>query len=245
MADFYPPGYHEDRDGEAFLRRYAAQQARLPSLEGKRVLDVGCARGDFLSYLLGQGIDFEAHGIDAFSAGVKDNRIRFSNGIFDATDYPDGYFDLVMAWAVFEHIHSPTAYFREAARLLRRGGSLVILVTNANSFYGRYAYMEDVPRHTYHYSEQTLAAYGQKSGLSLKRVSFDDDIFDGRGRGTFRRQLGKLVGATVGRDIRGQLRFYHHIALKAGGALDGLIFTAHWEAKLRRSGVMIGHYEKP
>lgn len=244
MADFYPSGYHDHRDGDAFRERYRRQQAHLPPLDGLRVLDVGCARGDFLAYLL-ENADFEAHGVDAFSPGVDDPRIRFTHGDFDRLAHPDGSFDLVMSWAVFEHIHAPTAYFREAARLLRPGGRLVILVTNADSCYGRHAYTEDVPRHTYHYTEKTLAAYGRKCGLQLTGTLFGDDIFDGRGKGTFRRRIGRLAGWSWEREMRAELRLHHRLAMKLGGALDALVFSTHWEARLRRSGIMIGLYEKP
>lgn len=245
MADFYPTGYHDGRDAESFRQRYAAQRARLPALGGLRVLDVGCARGDFLSYLLDAGDAFEAHGIDAFSSGVNDSRVRFSRATFDRTEYPDAYFDLVMSWAVFEHVHTPSSYFLEAARLLKPRGKLVVLVTNADSCYGRHAHTEDVPRHTYHYSEATLAAFGRKAGLSLTDVVFDDGIFDGRGRGTCRRVLGRMVGATWEREMRGEIRWYHRVVMKAGGALDAVLFSTHWEARLRRSGIMIAYYEKP
>lgn len=244
MASFYSSDYHENRDGPEFRKRYAAQKARLPNLTGLRVLDIGCARGDFLSYLLDSSLAFEAHGLDAFSPAVDDSRICFRRGIFNHTDYPDEYFDLVMGWAVFEHVHTPTDYFMEASRLLRPGGQLVIQVTNANSCYGRYAYTEDVPRHTYHYTERTLAAFGTKAGLSLQRVEFDDEIFDGRGRGTFRRQLGRLAGVTWEREMRNEVNLLQKVVMKCGGALDGLVFSAHWEAQLRRSGNMVGYYEK-
>lgn len=245
MGAFYPAGYHDGRDGEAFRKRYAAQRARLPALGGLRVLDVGCARGDFLAYLMDAGDAFEAHGIDAFSSGVNDPRVRFTRATFDRTEYPDAHFDLVMSWAVFEHIHTPSRYFLEASRLLRPGGKLVILVTNADSCYGRHAHSEDVPRHTYHYTEKTLAAYGRKAGLSLSGVTFDDDIFDGRGRGTCRRTLGRLVGASWEREMRGEIGWHHRLVMKVGGALDALLFSTHWEARLRRSGIMIAYYEKP
>ena len=52
MGAFYPTDYHLGRGVEKFIRRYAVQKSLLPNISGKKVLDVGCARGDFLSYLL-------------------------------------------------------------------------------------------------------------------------------------------------------------------------------------------------
>ncbi len=244
MGTFYPAGYHDGRDAAEFQARYRRQAALLPSLAGRRVLDVGCARGDFLSFLLDRE-DFEAHGVDAYAGGVADPRIRFVPAELTDAGYPDAAFDLVMAWAVFEHLHHPTAYFDECARVLVPGGRLVILVTNADSLYGRMACMEDVPRHTYHYSEATLAEYGRKCGLRLDNVLFDDSIFDGRGRGTFRLLAGRLTGFSWEKWMRGELSAISRLAMKAGTLVDLVAFGTHWEARLRRSGVMIATYEKP
>lgn len=244
MTAFYPEGYHDGRDAEAFVARYRSQRALLPPLAGKRVLDVGCARADFLSFLL-DSEDFEAYGVDAFSPGVTDARIRFTRGAFDAAAYQPDTFDLVMSWAVFEHLHHPSTYFAEATRVLKPGGRLIILMTNANSLYGRAAYIEDVPRHTYHYTERTLAAYALKCGLHLSDIRFDDSIFDGRGRGTLRMLAGRLCGFTWEKAMRGKLPWPTRAAMKLGGALDAICFATHWEARLRRSGIMIATYEKP
>jgi len=59
MEAFYPTNYHHGRDSKEFARRYAVQKTFLPDISGKRVLDIGCVRGDFLSYLLNTGSVFE------------------------------------------------------------------------------------------------------------------------------------------------------------------------------------------
>src|SRR5687768_7239420 len=97
MAGFYPRDYHDHRDTPDHLRRYAIQRSLLPPLRGKRVLDIGCASGDFLAWLLDQGEPFEAHGVDAFSRDVRDPRIAFVHGVFSDPVHPDAHFDLVMA----------------------------------------------------------------------------------------------------------------------------------------------------
>ncbi len=244
MAMFYPPGYHDNRDTAESNKRYALQKAHLPALEGKRVLDIGCARGDFLSYLLGDTGDFEAFGVDAYSDYVTDKRIRFySESLLDLACEAQS-FDLVMAWAVFEHLHYPSAYFKKAAQLLKSNGEMIILVTNSESLYGRHAYTEDVPRHTYHYSASTLEKYGQKAGLRLTEIYYSDNIFDGRGTGTIAYALGKLAGFTWEKQMLGRLGLATKAALALGALLDKILFAFHWEASLKRSGVVIAKYAK-
>jgi ubiquinone/menaquinone biosynthesis C-methylase UbiE len=244
MGAFYPTDYHLGRGVEKFIRRYAVQKSLLPNISGKKVLDVGCARGDFLSYLLKTETEFEPYGVDAFSTGVVDQRICFKNGLFTDVEYESDYFDLVMSWAVFEHLHRPLEYFLEAARVLRPEGHLIILVTNSESAYGQYAFAEDVPRHTYHYSEETLNRYGERVGLTLKSIEYRDDIFDGRGFGTFKFLVGKSVGFTWEKSMLNRLRIHHRIAMRLGSIVDRIVFSLHWEASLKRSGIMVATYEK-
>ena len=70
MSAFYVDGYHDGRDTAGHQRRYARQAAFLPALESQRVLDIGCARGDFLAHLLARHPRLLAHGVDAYSSGV-------------------------------------------------------------------------------------------------------------------------------------------------------------------------------
>jgi 2-polyprenyl-3-methyl-5-hydroxy-6-metoxy-1,4-benzoquinol methylase len=38
-------------------------------------------------------------------------------------------FDIVTAWAVFEHLHNPSDYFFEVQKVLKPGGKFIFLVT--------------------------------------------------------------------------------------------------------------------
>ena len=173
-----------------------------------------------------------------------DNRICFKNALFTTVGYESDYFDLVMSWAVFEHLHRPAEYFSEAARVLRPEGHLIILVTNSESIYGQCAFAEDVPWHTYHYSKETLNRYGEGVGLTLKSVEYRDDIFDGRGFGTFKFLVGKSVGFTWEKCMLNRLMIRHRIAMRLGSIVDRIVFSLHWEASLKRSGIMVATYEK-
>ena len=64
MGRFYPPGYHEARDTEEHHRRYEVQAEYLHSLNREAVLDIGCARGDWLHFLKEQHPDIDAHGVE-------------------------------------------------------------------------------------------------------------------------------------------------------------------------------------
>jgi len=242
MARFYPSGYHERRDDARSRARYA-RQLELLELREDALLDIGCANGDFLAHALAARPGLRAVGVDAYSPGVRDARIEFHPRPLPECGLAAGSFPLVTAWAVFEHLHEPARYFREVERLLAPGGRFVFLVTNAESFFSRRAYREDVPRHTYHFSEPVLARYAGRTGLRMTRCRYDDRIFDGRGKGTLRWLFARAAGASWPAVRRG-LNPLQRTAAGAGRLLDGLVFGPHWEARLRRSGILVVEFRK-
>jgi len=243
IAEFYPTDYHDNRDSAEHIRRYARQFEYVKAFEFEKILDVGCANGDWLEYVKQNRPHVEMQGVDAFSRGVKNN-IKFYRCALTDADLPADYFELVTSWAVLEHVHTPLRYFQVVAQVLKPGGKFVFLVTNADSFYGRYAYSEDVPRHLYHFSKETLAAYADKVGLKLVRVDYDDGFWDGRGWGTFRYGLGRTFGFTWDKLFLKRLALTTKIAMRLGAIIDKIVFSTHWEAKLRRSGIIIATMEK-
>lgn len=239
MAQFYPDGYHENRDDEGHRKRYELQFSYIDEYDAQRILDIGCAKGDWLNFIKQRWTSAELYGVDAFSNEVKGNNIKFYRCQLPDADLPRDYFNLITSWAVFEHLHAPGQYFEAVSRLLCSGGKFVLLVTNSESIYGKYAYREDIPRHLYHFSEKTLKSYAEKYGLRLEKLFYDDRFWDGRGWGAFRFFFGKLFGIKW-RNIRlNRYGVLQRVALRFGGALDRFVFSTHWEAKLGRSGIMV------
>lgn len=239
MAEFYPTDYHDNRNDEHHRKRYELQFSYINEFSGKRILDIGCARGDWLNFIREKWIDSNLHGVDAFSSGVSGANIDFHKCLLPDAKLPVDYFDLITSWAVFEHLHTPAKYFEMVSKVLQKGGKFVFLVPNSESCYGRHAYQEDIPRHLYHFSEKTLRLYAESFGLKLENVYYDDRFWDGRGWGTFRLGFGHLVGVTWQSLYFRKLNLIQKIAMKLGGALDRLVFSTHWEAKMRRSGIMV------
>ncbi|NCC30466.1 MAG: class I SAM-dependent methyltransferase [Chloroflexia bacterium] len=239
MGRFYPTGYHDDRDTDLHWKRYERQSEYLPDLDGERVLDLGCARGDWLSYLKTRYPNIEVHGADAFCESVTDGDVIFHKGALPEIILPDAYFDVVTAWAVLEHVHTPAAYFYEVARVIKPQGRFVFLVPNADSLYGRMAFKEDVPRHLYHFSPRTIHAYASKFGFHIARIVFDDWLWDGRGWGVFRHLCRQLARIGWREFHEGQYGAVGKACLSLGSLLDFLVFSTHWEARLGRSGIMV------
>ncbi len=114
-------------------RRSSATFLAASRGSGRRILDLGCLCGASTAAYCEQFPDAEVHALDTsapalrYAHGLAEARglaIHFSQQNAEATDYPDGYFDLVVSHALF-HETSYSAFpkiMRECFRLLRPGG---------------------------------------------------------------------------------------------------------------------------
>jgi ubiquinone/menaquinone biosynthesis C-methylase UbiE len=100
-----------------------------------RVLDLGCGTGYLLRALADRYPDAEQFtGIDAAPEMVRtagatsgDDRLTFAVGVAEHIGYPDETFDLVVSTTSFDHWSDQQAGLNECARVLRRGGQLVLV----------------------------------------------------------------------------------------------------------------------
>ncbi len=102
-----------------------------PHARGKRVLEIGCGTGLILSRIA--EIADEAVGVD-LSPGMlthaRERGLEVVEG--SATDLPfeDASFDTVCSFKVLAHVEPIDVAFREAARVVKPGGHLVLEVYN-------------------------------------------------------------------------------------------------------------------
>lgn len=112
---------------EQVIRKSAAliEQQTSPG----RILDVGCGFGFFLNHMAGQG--WEAEGIEISAAGRRYAAEHFPGirvrpaGLPDP-GLPDRSCDAVTFFYVLEHLADPLGILREAHRILKPGGVLLL-----------------------------------------------------------------------------------------------------------------------
>ncbi len=104
---------------------------------GNRVLEAGCGMGRWVIHLSKRGMD--VIGIDYSENAVKsiekyDSRLRIDLGDVMGLPYKDDSFDVYLSFGVIEHVEeNRDRILREAYRILRPGGLIIVSVPLLNS----------------------------------------------------------------------------------------------------------------
>ncbi|MEA2574695.1 MAG: hypothetical protein QOH93_1993, partial [Chloroflexia bacterium] len=100
-----------------------------------RLLDVGCATGEFL--LAAKTRDWEVYGVETSPpAAAQAERLAGAivhAGTLETATFPHAHFDVITMWDVIEHLQDPRGYLQQIAALLRPGGMLSITTPNIHS----------------------------------------------------------------------------------------------------------------
>jgi 2-polyprenyl-3-methyl-5-hydroxy-6-metoxy-1,4-benzoquinol methylase len=181
--DYYLTNCHGYEDfvmsgGRKVGPRFIKALSLAGDLRGKRVLDVGCGRGEMIIQSAMRGAD--AWGIDYAQAAVD-----ICEGALDSIDpalrihahaeqmdvkalkFDDGFFDVVFMMDVVEHLypHELAQAFDELHRTIRPGG-LLVLHTSPNKVFEEVVYP--------HYSRRI-----NQAALALSRLfRFSDGLFN-------------------------------------------------------------------
>jgi len=104
---------------------------RYVDLEDKTILDIGCGVGAFVRRLREfsprvAGIDVDRERVTEGGNAVRDLALA----VGERLPFADGAFDIVLLHEVLEHVTDDQATLREAYRVLRPGGRVVIFCPN-------------------------------------------------------------------------------------------------------------------
>ncbi|MCC7534773.1 MAG: class I SAM-dependent methyltransferase [Deltaproteobacteria bacterium] len=143
--------YDERYRGEIFSQ-LEARLCELVGGQGLEVLEVGCGTGHWLERLSATGA--RVTGIDASREMLAAARARLPeaelvHGRAESLPWPDARFDRVLCVNAIHHFDDKRAFVREARRVVRSGGSAVIVALDPHSGEDRWW--------VYDYFESTLA----------------------------------------------------------------------------------------
>ena len=150
-----------------------AWMSQFRTIEGVRVLDIGCGSGKFVRYLRHRAI--EAYGVEP-SHVLYEHFLSEDDIFFNLTvdgfriKFPHDKFDIVTAFDVIEHVDEPVPFVENISQMLKPQGLCFVSTLDVASvparvlgkrwhFYNKY--------HMSYWSRDTLAKLASKSNLSL------------------------------------------------------------------------------
>lgn len=134
------------------------------------ILDYGCGTGEFLNYMKNKG--WTVYGVEpAETARQKANKLLNGNVSEKLETIEYNSVRLITLWHVLEHIHDLNSTLQTLKNLLTSDGLLIVAVPNPNSHDSKH-YKDkwagyDVPRHLWHFSQDTMTSLLKKNGLNL------------------------------------------------------------------------------
>ncbi|AFD08929.1 class I SAM-dependent methyltransferase [Solitalea canadensis] len=181
---------HTDGNSSLFEKIYNRVRAyslkrKLALVESKHakgsLLDVGCGTGAFLQTCKNAG--WNICGVEPGDKAASLAKTKVGDEIY-ASLFDEALnsqqFDVITMWHVLEHMPDLHKTIERLRSLLKPNGVLVVAVPNYNSYdalhYGEYWAAYDVPRHLYHFSQQSIKELFGSLGIQLmetKPMIFD------------------------------------------------------------------------
>jgi 2-polyprenyl-3-methyl-5-hydroxy-6-metoxy-1,4-benzoquinol methylase len=155
----------------SWINKYSEKKGTL--------LDFGCGTGHFLE-------EAKKSGWSTF--GVEPNetaRLQAQQKSLSVTTKieelePNQKYSVITLFHVLEHVHELHKTTKKLIRILDNGGKLLIAVPNYQAYdatyYGNYWASLDVPRHLYHFTQESMQHLADTFGLEL--ISQEPMVFD-------------------------------------------------------------------
>jgi len=189
FSEFYPDNYicygskqywlasviDHQRIKKQALQRFNCIKKYL-SPENSRILEVGCATGEFLKLCL--RYSNEVYGIEpnrVLFDSLSKSGIKMFNSTLEETDIEKSSFDLICLFNVFEHLWDPVQSLYKLNSLLRPDGVLMLEVPNFDSpwrkIFQNHWFLYHLPRHLSHFTSGILSGLMADSGFDKVNIS--------------------------------------------------------------------------
>jgi 2-polyprenyl-3-methyl-5-hydroxy-6-metoxy-1,4-benzoquinol methylase len=158
--DYLADERHTRQDAEDILR-----QLPIKPNGARRLLDAGCAHGFLLDEARKQG--WETCGIDvnpeAHYHATKVLGLNVFCGSLEEARFEGEYFDAVTVIGTLEHLRDPVSLIREANRIMKKGGFLVITTINTEQPVRLFRLIP--PEHIFYFSASNLTRLLKSHGF--------------------------------------------------------------------------------
>lgn len=135
-----------------------------------KLLEVGCARGDFLRVARES---FDVFGVEP-NPGLAESAIEVApiyQDVIETLPWRD--FDVISSFHVIEHVDSPKRFVAAMAERLKPGGLLVLETPNIDSLPFRVMkakWRQFIPEHYFFFDNSTMTKLLSDSGFKVERI---------------------------------------------------------------------------
>ncbi len=139
------------------------------------LLDYGCGTGEFINSAKEKG--WNVTGYEPTKTAYQGMSKSISGNVMATLEEADykKHFHIITLWHVLEHVSDLTATIKKLKKMLRPDGFLIIAVPNYESYdanyYKEYWAAYDLPRHLYHFSQQTMKTLLTTNKLKLRETN--------------------------------------------------------------------------
>jgi 2-polyprenyl-3-methyl-5-hydroxy-6-metoxy-1,4-benzoquinol methylase len=147
----------------------------LAGLPTGRLLDVGCGRGDFGSWLIRRGWSVAGVEPSSHACAVAQARgVRALVGRLAEVELESETYDAVVFRQSLEHISDPVGDLRRVRKALRDSGVVIVSVPNFGCWqrrcFGERWFHLDLPRHRLHFDASALRVTLARAGFANVKV---------------------------------------------------------------------------
>lgn len=163
-------------DGRTATAQHTARFTRAVEevKDGDKVLDIGCGIGAFTRLVKQSKKGCEIWGTDISNMAIQDNLkldpdIKYLHQyIGNQTEVPSDYFDFVFTGEVLEHMDDPATLLKDCARVLKRGGKLVLTTPNEDHIHSE--------EHTWLFTHEDVENLFKENGFKDIKFVFLPDM---------------------------------------------------------------------
>ena len=145
---------------------------------GDEVLDIGCGTGNFLARVKEK--TNEAYGLELNDEAVNVCRSRglnvYREFIQDHAASRKGFYDVVCAFQVLEHIYDVKEFIESTLSVLKKDGKLIIGVPNNEPYflgYDKYCTLNLPPHHIGLWNKEVFKNFASIFNLQIEKVEYD------------------------------------------------------------------------
>lgn len=140
------------------------------SLKGKKIIEIGCGRGEYLSFIQQSGV--RAYGLEYSKESVAHclkNGLKVSKGFIENSNFKikNAPFNAFFILNFLEHLPDPNSIFRGIYNNLTDDAIGLVEVPNFDMILQKKLFSEFIPDHLFYFTKETLNTTLKLNGLEI------------------------------------------------------------------------------